>query len=329
MSIISGSKNEIRDLYRVDVKHNKTFVPDASYSIESRLQWLAGIIDTDGSCDQYGAIQISSIDEKFMLDIQLMLQTLGVQSSVSIMKDAEIKEMPDGHGGYKEYPCKVCYRVSIPSSNSMKLVGLGLRCHRVIINSTPNRDATRFITVSSIELQEHLESVVYCFTEEKNHSGIFNGVITAQCGEEPLPAGGACLLGSVNLASCIIKDADGVNKINVAKFVTLVQEGVVYLNEVLDEGINLHALEEQSKMAAEYRQIGLSTIGISTALIKLGIRYGSPEAVILSSTLSRIMANAALKASALLAKEYGTYPKYNSDLVLTSKYITNCANEQT
>ncbi|MGL5716990.1 MAG: LAGLIDADG family homing endonuclease [Paraclostridium sp.] len=292
-----------------NVIYDNTFVPDVSYSIESRLQWLAGIIDADGSCDKYGELQISSVDETFMLNIQLMLQTLGVQSSVSVIN------------GY----CKI----SIPSSNSMKLVDLGLKCHRVIINSTPNRDATRFITVSSIELQEHLEPVVYCFTEEKNHSGIFNGVITAQCGEEPLPAGGACLLGSVNLASCIIKDADGVNKINVAKFVTLVQEGVVYLNEVLDEGINLHALEEQSKMAAEYRQIGLSTIGISTALIKLGIRYGSPEAVILSSTLSRIMANAALKASALLAKEYGTYPKYNSDLVLTSKYITNCANEQT
>ena len=59
--------------------------------------------------------------------------------------------------------------------------------------------------------------------------------------EEPLPAGGSCLLGSINLAEFV--DNKGV--FNYSKFQETVIYAVIALNEVLAEGLPLHPLKVQ------------------------------------------------------------------------------------
>ena len=141
------------------------------------------------------------------------------------------------------------------------------------------------------------------------------------CAEEPLPAGGSCLLGSINLAEFIVEPFTEFAVFDKTKFRECVRDCVVGLNEVLEEGLPLHPLEQQRESVSKYRQIGLGVMGIADMLIKLNIRYGSDEAVKLCEELSNIMLNEAVKQSALLAKEYGPYEKYNEKAIFESKFF--------
>lgn len=139
---------------------------------------------------------------------------------------------------------------------------------------------------------------------------------TNPCAEEPLPAGGSCLLGSINLSE-FVNDA----KFDFYAFREAVSVAVKSLNEVLDEGLPLHPLKEQRDSVRDWRQIGLGIFGLADMLIKMGIEYGSKESVELCDDIGFAMANQAIRTSALLAKEYDTYPKYNEDAVLRSEYL--------
>ena len=61
----------------------------------------------------------------------------------------------------------------------------------------------------------------------------------------------------------------------------------------------------------------------------MGIKYGSPEAIDLCDMIGHAMADEALKTSALLAKEYGPYPKYNPEAVEQSAYYSKNALGET
>ena len=77
------------------------------------------------------------------------------------------------------------------------------------------------------------------------------------------------------------------------KNLKVVEDCILGLNEVLDEGLPLHPLKEQQK-CFQYRQIGLGVMGIADMLIKLNIRYGSIEAIKLCE-ISKNMLNSAVK----------------------------------
>lgn len=142
---------------------------------------------------------------------------------------------------------------------------------------------------------------------------------TNPCGELPLPAGGACLLGSINLSEFVTKN----KTFNYNTFRDTVKVCVKALNEVLDEGMKLHPLQIQRDSARDWRQIGLGIFGLADMLIKMGITYGSEEAVALSDDIGIAMIRAAVTASAELAKKKGPFPKYNYDEISNTEFYKN------
>ena len=147
---------------------------------------------------------------------------------------------------------------------------------------------------------------------------------TNPCAEEPLPAGGSCLLGSINLAEFACDTG-----FDFESFKHCVKSSVIALNEVLDEGLPLHPLKEQRESVYDWRQIGLGIFGLADLLIKLGIKYGSPEAIDLCDMIGHTMADMANKTSAVLAKEYGVYPKYKPEAVEQSAFYSKNALGET
>lgn len=147
---------------------------------------------------------------------------------------------------------------------------------------------------------------------------------TNPCAEEPLPAGGSCLLGSINLAEFACDTGFAFES-----FKHCVKSSVIALNEVLDEGLPLHPLKEQRESVYDWRQIGLGIFGLADLLIKLGIKYGSPEAIDLCDMIGHTMADMAIKTSAVLAKEYGVYPKYKPEAVEQSAFYSKNALGET
>lgn len=143
------------------------------------------------------------------------------------------------------------------------------------------------------------------------------------CAEEPLPAGGSCLLGSINLSEFVVEPFTDNAIFDMEKFKACVEDCILGLNEVLEEGLSLHPLKQQQKNVSEYRQIGLGVMGIADMLIKLNIRYGSEESINLCDKISKRMLNSAVKKSALIAKERGAYEKYNEEAIFKSPFFIN------
>lgn len=167
---------------------NKYFVPQAEYSVKSRLEWLAGYLDADGCVYRNGtneAFTAASVNLQFLNEMQDMLQTLGVSSKVTLLHKAGIRKLPlnDGSGLLGDFECKETYRLLISSVDSQKLLALGLSTKRLKMEvRTPQRDANQFVTVIDIVDTGRTDDT-YCVTEPKRNMAVFNGILTGQCAE--------------------------------------------------------------------------------------------------------------------------------------------------
>lgn len=141
------------------------------------------------------------------------------------------------------------------------------------------------------------------------------------CAEEPLPAGGSCLLGSLNLSEFVFdpftKDA-WIDYDSLERAVAIAIQG---LNQVLLEGMDLHPLEIQRKSVYNWRQIGLGTFGLGDMLIKLGITYGSEKSQTIIDHVFKFIATTAVETSLQLAKLEGCYPMCNKEALVESSFI--------
>lgn len=164
-------------------------------------------------------------------------------------------------------------------------------------------------TISNYNLLEYDDSFEYAGTNP--------------CAEEPLPAGGSCLLSSINLSAFVRN-----KEFNFDDFGETVAHGIIYLNEVLEEGLPLHPLREQRQSVADWRQIGLGIMGLADMLIKMELPYDSEQARHLCERIGLVMADQALYTSAFLAGHNGSYDNYKS-CVQKSGFLKNNTCEST
>lgn len=138
------------------------------------------------------------------------------------------------------------------------------------------------------------------------------------CAEEPLPAGGSCLLSSINLAEFVHN-----KEFDIADFRKTIRIAIRALNEVLDEGLLLHPLEEQRNSVNDWRQCGLGIMGLADMLIKMEVPYDSEEAIGLCDRIGLEMAKTAIEESSEIANERNCYPMYNDAIFNTDFFIVN------
>ena len=336
--MIYGEKHKVIDRLAVDhlvhcgdktrvvlseVPIGKSYVPSNEMSVRYRLDWLAGLIDSDGTLnDPSGSVSISSTDREFLSNVQLMLTTLGCHSSIGLMHEEADRELPlnDGTGRNGVYHCQDCYRLVISGWYVHKLVELGLNLSRIQVTSTPNRNAGRFVTITSIvEIPD--ADVVYCFNEPINHSGIFNGIMTAQCAEFFGTGGNSCNLGSINLYNMIDNKFSDNAQVNWDKLAHVVGHAVTMLDEILDYGYDMQPLDLNREVIRDWRSIGLGVFGLADALVAMKIRYGSQESRQFVSDVMEFILGCALGQSANLAKTKGTFAKYDWEKTSKSPLI--------
>jgi ribonucleoside-diphosphate reductase alpha chain len=144
---------------------------------------------------------------------------------------------------------------------------------------------------------------------------------TNPCGEQPLPPYGACLLGSINLVPFIKNAFRLTRKLDQAELRKTVRTAVRMMDNVVD--VSRFPLEQQEKEANAKRRIGLGVTGLANALMMLGIRYGSENAVKATDRIMRMIAEEAYLASVDLAKEKGAFPLFNAEEFLKSENMVN------
>lgn len=146
------------------------------------------------------------------------------------------------------------------------------------------------------------------------------------CAEEPLPAGGSCLLGALNLSEFVENPFTDKAAFNIPEFKSAVRIAIRALNDVLDEGLELHPLEEQRNSVRDWRQIGLGIMGFADMLLKMGCQYDSSRALDIIDMIGKTLVNTGLEESALLAMDTESFPECDLRLILASTFITVLRN---
>lgn len=141
------------------------------------------------------------------------------------------------------------------------------------------------------------------------------------CAEEPLPAGGSCLLGALNLSEFVENPFTDKAAFNIPEFKSAVRIAIRALNDVLDEGLELHPLEEQRNSVRDWRQIGLGIMGFADMLLKMGCQYDSARALNIIDMVGKTLVNTGLEESALLAMDTESFPKCENKKLLASTFI--------
>ena len=133
---------------------------------------------------------------------------------------------------------------------------------------------------------------------------------TNPCGEQPLPPYGACLLGSINLASLVQNPFEEDAALDLAALEELTATAVRMLDNAID--CSRFPVAAQQAEAQAKRRIGLGVTGLADALIMCRARYGSDAANALIDRWMGALQRAAYLASAQLAAEKGAFPLYDA-----------------
>ena len=139
---------------------------------------------------------------------------------------------------------------------------------------------------------------------------------TNPCGEQPLPPYGACLLVSINLARLVDYPFGENAHLDVSQLENLVATAVRMMDNVIE--VSQFPLEVQKLEALNKRRIGLGVTGLADALLMVGLRYGSDEAVEKTEEWMKLIARASYKASINLAKEKGAFSLFDPEKLIAS-----------
>lgn len=193
-------------------------------------------------------------------------------------------------------------------------------------NDSVNIDNTgKNFIVKSVTVLDYTEDV-YDLTVPELHNFIANNIVIHNCAEEPLPAGGSCLLGALNLSEFVENPFTDKAAFNIPEFKSAVRIAIRALNDVLDEGLELHPLEEQRNSVRDWRQIGLGIMGFADMLLKMRCQYDSSRALDIIEIIGKTLVNTGLEESALLAMDTESFPECDLRLILASTFITVLRN---
>jgi len=143
---------------------------------------------------------------------------------------------------------------------------------------------------------------------------------TNPCGEQILPVGGVCLLGSLNLTQFVKGKKWDYNKLK--EVIPIVVRMMDNVNDITYVPLNIQKTNLKDK-----RRIGLGIMGYGSALMMLQVKYGSKKALRMTEQLMDFIMNTAYQSSAKLAEEKGSFPLFDLEKYLDSKFVTNLNDE--
>jgi len=292
--------------------------------------YLRALFQCDGTVNvssrsQSCSVRLASSAESLLKDVQMLLANFGVFCRIHKRRNAGARMLPDGHGERREYRCSADYELIIDGESRERFMGeIGFLLPRkneryqAWRQDKLLRKTQRFASrIASIEYVG--EEAVFDTTQPDHNAVIFNGLVTGQCGEQPLPPYGSCLLGSVNLTT-FVRDPFGPK----ARFDwDEYREVVKIFTRMLDNVVEINGLplQQQRDEIMGKRRHGMGFLGLGSTITMLKHRYGSAEAVAFTEDVSREMAVAGWEVALDLAREKGPAPILAKEFTVTGDML--------
>jgi ribonucleoside-diphosphate reductase alpha chain len=313
MNYRTHTENNGRIVLNLPLDMEEKFVtPSHNCSIKDKLEWFAGYCDADGTISRNGEneqLQVASINNEFLQNVKLLLQTCGINPKIKLSQKREKSYLPDGKGGYKYFNVKPIYRLLITSFDLYELKKLGFSPKRLNFSANePARNAKQFIKILKVENNNRIDDT-YCFTEPKKHMGIFNGIITGQCTEiieySDDKETAVCNLASIALPSFVNEET---HQFDYEKLHFVTKVVTNNLNRVID--INFYPTEKTKTSNLRHRPIGIGVQGLADTFIMMDIPFHSEEAKEVNKMIFETIYHAALEKSNELAIQHGSYSSF-------------------
>ena len=267
---------------------------------------LRGLFDSDGSVQgtqvKGVSVRLSQNDAAVLEAVQRMLLRLGIASSI---RERDLTIVGDNVSLFAD-------RVGFADRDK------ALRLKSLLPDDRRKLNRERFVVeIDGIEAGG--VEVVYDAEIPGINAFDANGLYVHNCGEQPLPPYGACLLGSINLAVLVKEPFTPQATLDMEELERLVPLAVRMLDNVVD--VSRFPLPQQEREAKAKRRIGLGVTGLADALILCGVRYGSPRAVELTRDWLGAVQRLSYLASADIAAEKGSFPLYDRTKYLAGETI--------
>jgi ribonucleoside-diphosphate reductase alpha chain len=310
---------------------NKSITPAAERtSSDFHRGLLRGLFDADGSVQGSQAkgvsVRLSQSDRATLEAAQRMLLRLGIASTIYARRDAGVATLPDGRGATASYPTVAQYELVISGDNLARFatsVGFAdtTKAARLTVALGGYRrelNRERFVAeVESVEADGF--EAVYDVQVPGINTFDANGLHAHNCGEQPLPPYGSCLLGSINLTRFVVSPFTPDAKFDWDEYREVVKVFTRMLDNVVE--INGLPLPGQRDEIMRKRRHGMGFLGLGSAITMLGMKYGSSESVQFTEAVSREMAIAGWEAGLDLAREKGPAPIMNEEFPVTAKML--------
>ncbi len=289
---------------------------------------LRGLFDADGSVQgsqlKGVSLRLAQSDLTLLQRAQRMLQRLGINSVIyPDRRRAGSRPLPDGCGGIADYPIKAQHELVIANDNLpifADRIGLTdtdkwVRLANALSGYRRNLNRERFTATISTVIPDGA-APVYDVQIPGVNAFDANGLYVHNCGEQPLPPYGACLLGSINLPTLVTGAFSKKARLDARALDDLVRTAIRMMDNTVDA--SQFPLPQQAAEARAKRRIGLGVTGLADALLMIGLRYGSEAAARQTEDWMHAIARAAYLASVGLAQEKGAFPLFDAEPYLAS-----------
>ena len=293
--------------------------------------FLRGMFDADGSVQgsqQKGvSVRLAQSDLPRLEAVQRMLLRLGIASHLyKNRRSAGMQSLPDGKGGTKEYAIKAQHELVISGENLTQfsaLVGFAdtdkmTRLEDALKSYKRQLNRERFVArVESIS-PDGVEDV-YDVQVPGINTFDANGIHAHNCGEQPLPPYGSCLLGSINLTRFVHNPFTEQAFFDWEEF----EKTVGIFTRMLDNVVEINGLplEGQRKEILSKRRHGMGFLGLGSTVTMLQMKYGSKKSVEFTERVSKELSMAGWRAALELAKEKGPAPIMEQDFEITAEML--------
>ena len=292
--------------------------------------YLSALFQADGTVNISGnsmscSIRLASSHTPLLKDIQILLSNFGVFSRIYKRRNASFRMLPDGKGGQKSYSCQADYELIIDGTSREQFIQeIGFlgdeknqKYHDWKIDKQLLRKQDYLSEISEISYLG--KEAVFDTTQTDHNTVIFNGLVTGQCGEQPLPPYGSCLLGSINLTRFVKKpftsDAsfDWDNYRKAIKIFTRMLDNVVEINGL--------PLPQQREEILTKRRHGMGYLGLGSTVTMMGMKYGDNASLQFTEEVTKVLAVEGWKAGLSLAKEKGPAPIMEQLFTVTGEML--------